>query len=56
MDFTAAPIRGRFEAWVLDATDRLVRKAHGDRKAQVIGSLEGTVLEIGPGSGANLRY
>lgn len=56
MDFTAAPIRGRFEAWVLDATDLFVRKEHGDRKAQVIGSLDGTVLEIGPGSGANMRY
>lgn len=56
MDFTAAPIRGRFEAWVLDATDLLVRREHGDRKEQSIGSLDGTVLEIGPGSGANMRY
>ena len=36
----------------IDAYERLV--AH--RKREMLGALRGTVLEIGPGTGANLTY
>lgn len=56
LDFNAAPVRGRLEAWTLDALAGKIHRQHGDRKAQVLGRLQGTVIELGPGTGANMRY
>lgn len=46
----------RFHAWLMSRVsgryDRLVE----DRKRRLLGSLDGDVLEIGPGTGPNLRY
>jgi len=56
LDFRAAPLRGQMEAWTLDAFSRRIHRQHGDHKAAVLGRLEGTVVELGPGTGANMRY
>jgi SAM-dependent methyltransferase len=56
IDFTAQPRRGRFEAWLLDATAKGSNAQHGRRKQEVIGAMQGTVVEIGPGAGANMPY
>jgi SAM-dependent methyltransferase len=55
-DFTSAPRRGKFEAWMLDAASGRIHAQHGKRKTEVIGAMSGTVVEIGPGSGANMQY
>lgn len=55
-DFTAAPLRGRLEAAVLARGDRAEPAEVVDRKAATIGVLSGTVVELGPGPGTNLRY
>ncbi len=51
-----ARIRSWFEARILDAMDPTMQTLHGRWKAELIGSLSGTVVEIGPGTGVNLRY
>ena len=56
VDFDKAKRRGKFEAWVLDATAARIHKQHGVAKAEAIGALTGTVVELGPGTGANMRY
>ncbi|MFN3256629.1 MAG: class I SAM-dependent methyltransferase [Ilumatobacter sp.] len=48
--------RSRLEAWLLDAGASAIHEALGDRKADVIGSMSGTVVEFGPGTGSNMRY
>ena len=49
-------IRERWFAWLLQRVsahhDLLLR----ERKCQLFGGLQGTVIEIGPGTGVNLRY
>lgn len=55
-DFAAAPWRGRFEAKLLAAGADAEPDAVVDRKVAVIGGMSGTVVEIGPGPGTNLRY
>lgn len=55
-DFTRAPWRGRFEAFLLDGTadtepDSVVRA-----KQRTIGAMRGAVVEVGPGPGTNMRY
>lgn len=56
VDFTKARRRSRFEAWLLDSSATQVHRQHGRRKAEVLGALTGRVVEIGPGTGANMRY
>ena len=56
IDFTKAPRRGRFEAWVLDKAAPGMNKQYGRQKEAVIGAMSGTVVEIGPGAGANMAY
>ncbi len=41
---------------ILDASADTNHRVHGERKAEVIGSMTGTVVEIGPGTGVNMRY
>ena len=55
-DFEKQPLRSKFEAAILDAGQKMIHKSHGKTKAEVIGAMRGTVVEIGPGTGANLRY
>ena len=54
--FPRHPVRGRFNAaffWVLDAYINATLRRH---KRRVLADLPETVVEIGPGVGANLRY
>lgn len=46
----------RFHAWLLSHGSARYDAALAERKRQLFGALEGRVLELGPGSGANLRY
>lgn len=52
--------RARARTWiegkVLDAMAPQIHKQHGKAKAAAIGAMTGTVVEIGPGTGANMRY
>ena len=56
VDFAKQRIRSRLEAKLLTAGAEDTHAAYGERKQSVIGSMRGTVVEIGPGTGANLRY
>jgi SAM-dependent methyltransferase len=56
VDFDRVKLRSRLEAWVLDTTAGQIHARHGARKTEVIGALRGTVVELGPGTGANMRY
>jgi ubiquinone/menaquinone biosynthesis C-methylase UbiE len=51
-----ARIRSWIEGKILDAGAPLVHQHHGARKTAAIGAMSGTVVEIGPGTGANMRY
>ena len=55
-DLAKAKLRSAFEAFVLDAGARSTHKAHGRMKADVISAMTGTVVELGPGTGVNMRY
>lgn len=50
------PVRGRFNAWLLGALDDYMHAKYGEAKARLFADAPRVVLEIGPGSGANLRY
>jgi SAM-dependent methyltransferase len=50
------PVRGRIEASFLDAMEGFFDRTYGDKKRSVFGVVPDTVVEIGPGPGANLRY
>jgi len=52
----ANPVRGPFNAAVLRALDWYAHRVFGRRKAALLSNLPDTVVEIGPGTGANLRY
>lgn len=49
-------VRGRFHAWFLSATEDALEKIHGERKRALFADLAGTVVELGPGTGANCRH
>ena len=53
---TDHPVRGRFNAWVLDAIDGYMHRTYGALKAQLFADLPDTIVELGAGSGANFRY
>lgn len=48
--------RSRFEAWLLDASADANHAVQGERKTAEIGSMSGTIVEFGPGTGVNMRY
>jgi SAM-dependent methyltransferase len=54
--FEAHPVRGRFNAWFFTAFDGYINRLVRDRKRKVFAGLPQQVVEIGPGTGANLRY
>ncbi len=43
-------------AWLLHLADGLMDRLYGPRKRTIYRRLPGTVVEIGPGAGANFRY
>ncbi len=51
-----ARIRTWLEAKLLDGMSGMIHDLHGDAKRAAIGEMRGTVVELGPGTGANLRY
>ena len=55
-DFSKAKRRSVFEAWMLDSSAKQVHARHGARKQEILGQMTGTVVELGPGTGANMRY
>ena len=46
----------KFQAWALYRFNREYEKLISDRKKSLLGSLNGTVVEIGAGTGANLKF
>jgi SAM-dependent methyltransferase len=55
-DFSRARRRGRFEAWILDKSAARTHQHYGRTKSEVLGAIAGTVVEIGPATGPNMRY
>ena len=55
-DFRKAPLRSRLEAFLLDHAEGAEPEEVTAWKREVLGSLRGTVVEIGPGPGPNLRF
>jgi len=49
-------IRARLNAALLDHAEGVLHRAYGSRKVPMFADLPATVVEIGPGPGANLRY
>jgi tRNA G46 methylase TrmB len=49
-------LRKRFFAWALAKGNARYERAMADRKRALLGGLRGTVVEIGPGVGANLGH
>ncbi|MFO7589217.1 MAG: class I SAM-dependent methyltransferase [Gemmatimonadota bacterium] len=50
------PIRGRLNSWFLAAVEEGMHREYGERKVRLFGEIPGTVVELGPGAGANFRY
>jgi SAM-dependent methyltransferase len=50
------PIRGRFNAWFFQALDGYMHWKYRAIKSRLLQQAPTTVVELGPGSGANLRY
>jgi ubiquinone/menaquinone biosynthesis C-methylase UbiE len=46
----------RLFAWLTASSDETSHRLYGRRKQALLGDLGGTVVELGPGTGANLRY
>ncbi len=55
-DFEKQRVRTRLEALLLDAGAGATHERYGEMKAAAIGAMTGTVVELGPGTGANMRY
>jgi SAM-dependent methyltransferase len=53
---TGNPVRGRLNAAVLRGADRYGHHLFGARKRALFADLPSSIVEIGPGTGANLRY
>jgi ubiquinone/menaquinone biosynthesis C-methylase UbiE len=49
-------VRGRIAAGCLEAFDGVMDRTYGGRKRALFGAPPRQVVEIGPGTGANLRY
>jgi len=46
----------RLFAWLTATGDETSHRLYGRRKQALLGDVRGTVVELGPGTGANLRY
>lgn len=53
---TFGRIRSKVEAKTLDLIATGMHKAHGRVKEAAIGAMSGTIVEVGAGTGANMRY
>ncbi len=53
---TFGKVRSHVEAWALDAMAGQLHAQHGKMKAAAIADMHGTIVEIGAGTGANMRY
>ncbi len=56
VDLERQRVRSRIEAFFLEAGDRGLDSKVGRSKADAIGAMTGTVVELGPGTGVNLPY
>lgn len=56
MGMSRHPIRGRFNAWFFKALDGYMHSQYADIKPRLLHEAPSVVVELGPGSGANLRY
>ena len=50
------PVRGRFNVWFLATLDGYMHWKYADIKSRLLSGAPPDVVELGPGSGANLRY
>jgi ubiquinone/menaquinone biosynthesis C-methylase UbiE len=50
------PIRGRFNAWFFAFLDDYMHRKYAALKSELLGQAPREIVELGPGSGANLRY
>jgi SAM-dependent methyltransferase len=50
------PVRGRFNAWFFAALDGYMHWKYDEIKSRLFQQAPPVVVELGPGSGANLRY
>ena len=50
------PVRGRFNAWFFAALDSYMHRKYAGIKTRLFAGAPPVVVELGPGSGANLRY
>ena len=50
------PARGRFNAWLFDVLDGYMHRKYGTVKSQLFHPAPETIVEFGPGAGANFRY
>lgn len=50
------PVRGRFNAWFFSALDGYMHWKYASIKSHLFEEVPPDVVELGPGSGANLRY
>jgi len=50
------PIRGRFNAWFFETLDGYMHRQYAGIKPRLLREAPAVVVELGPGSGANLRY
>jgi SAM-dependent methyltransferase len=52
----SAPVLGRVNAWFFQGMDSYIHRKYRDRKERLFADLPDTLLELGPGVGANFRY
>src|SRR5690348_1891859 len=52
----AGPLRQRGFAWAMARFGKKAERYLAEHKSRLFGDLSGAVLEIGPGTGANLAY
>ena len=55
-DLTKQKWRSKIEAKLLDSGAEDNHRIYGERKHAVISAMSGTVVELGPGTGVNMRY
>ena len=53
---TDNPVRSRFNAWFFSALDGYMHRKYAGIKSALLKNAPAVVVELGPGSGANLRY
>ncbi len=49
-------VRGRFNAWLFDTLEGYMHRKYAGVKPRLLATVPSTVVELGPGAGANLRY